>query len=490
MEITSRALRATLSTIAVGDFQQSALYVRRRALNITALGLADVIALGISCTLAAYVEGWITTASEPPTWFILLLPGWYCGAVLLNLLPSWGLGPVEELRRLTILLTLIYLSTAAAIAFGKHFAGAEIFDASYAGIGISFLISAAIIPLARRRTKQLLIERKQWGVPAVIYGCGDSIKQIVDILQKEGGLGFTPVGIYDDTRTRGSYYRDIKVLGGPMSLGVAQAPVAVLSMPNLGRARAIDLLEGPLARYRTVLVIPDLLDAPSLWVKPRDLSGVLGLEIRCNLCSPGSRLLKRTFDVVAVLVSLPLWAPLCLIIAALIWLEDRSNPFFYQERIGQLRTTFSTCKFRTMYPNAEAILQRALDSDENMRKKWELDFKLEKDPRVTRVGRFLRKYSLDELPQLLNVLRGDMSLVGPRPLPAYHHDVLHPRVQNLRERVKPGITGLWQVSGRSDSGSVGMEVFDPYYVRNWSLWLDAIILFRTFGVVASSTGAY
>ena len=143
-----------------------------------------------------------------------------------------------------------------------------------------------------------------------------------------------------------------------------------------------------------------------------------------------------------------------------------------------------------MVPDADAVLETALAADPALREEWDAHFKLEADPRITRVGRVLRRTSLDELPQLFNVLRGDMSLVGPRPLPQYHHDELPERVRALRERVRPGITGLWQVSGRSDSGTLGMERWDPYYVRNWSLWLDAVILVRTLKVVARGSGAY
>jgi lipopolysaccharide/colanic/teichoic acid biosynthesis glycosyltransferase len=143
-----------------------------------------------------------------------------------------------------------------------------------------------------------------------------------------------------------------------------------------------------------------------------------------------------------------------------------------------------------MVPDADAALARALASDPVLRAEWNAHFKLERDPRITRVGAFLRKTSLDELPQLLNVLRGEMSLVGPRPLPRYHHDELEGRVAALRESVRPGITGLWQVSGRSDTGTLGMERWDPYYVRNWSLWLDLVILVRTVRVVLQRSGAY
>tara|TARA_B100000927_G_scaffold35203_1_gene25285 strand:+ start:30 stop:461 length:432 start_codon:yes stop_codon:yes gene_type:complete len=143
-----------------------------------------------------------------------------------------------------------------------------------------------------------------------------------------------------------------------------------------------------------------------------------------------------------------------------------------------------------MVPNAEKVLEEALEKDENLRNEWNNHFKLKKDPRITKIGRFLRITSLDELPQLFNVLNGTMSVVGPRPLPNYHFNELPKYVQDLRNKVKPGITGLWQVSGRSEAGTVGMEKWDPYYVRNWSIWLDIFILFKTVKAVFSGKGAY
>ncbi|WP_372807695.1 sugar transferase, partial [Pontiella sp.] len=209
-----------------------------------------------------------------------------------------------------------------------------------------------------------------------------------------------------------------------------------------------------------------------------------------HLLNPFARFFKRLIDLALVVVSLPLWAPLMLLCYVLIWLEDRKNPMFLQPRVGRGGGTFRTAKFRTMVPNAEAVLQKALKTNPALKLEWETHFKLKKDPRITRVGNFLRKTSLDEIPQLLNVLRGTMSLVGPRPLPAYHFRDLPEQVQFLRDKVQPGITGLWQVSGRSDAGTEGMEKWDPYYVRNWSIWLDIVIIVRTFKAVFFSKGAY
>ena len=177
-------------------------------------------------------------------------------------------------------------------------------------------------------------------------------------------------------------------------------------------------------------------------------------------------------------------------VALLILLTERKNPFFMQRRVGKNNRFFCPVKFRTMVGDAEERLKRVLALDETVRAEWGRSCKLRDDPRVTRIGRVLRRSSLDELPQVLNVLAGQMSLVGPRPLPEYHHDQLAESVRTPRSRVRPGITGLWQVSGRSETGTAGMEKWDTYYVRNWSVWLDIIILARTFQTVIKGQGAY
>jgi len=199
---------------------------------------------------------------------------------------------------------------------------------------------------------------------------------------------------------------------------------------------------------------------------------------------------KRALDVGAVLLTSPVWLPVCLLLAALIWLEDRHSPLFVQQRVGQGGRFFPTYKFRTMVPNAEEVLKSRLAEDPALRAEWEANFKLRRDPRITRVGRLTRKLSLDELPQLMNVLFGHMSLVGPRPLPAYHHSQLSLQTRAMREQVPPGMTGMWQVSGRSEAGMAGMERWDPHYVVNWTLLLDLQVLLRTVRVVLFGTGAY
>lgn len=485
MEIVDQVARLPLPDPPKVATRPTYSYLQRRIHNALALASGDFIALALSIVLASVLHTWWFGFRGVPMWPLYLVSAWYCGAWLLHLLPSWGLGPVEELRRLTILLCIVFGSTASALMLGE-----KILQTGQIILLMALICSAITVPLVRMRIKRALSAQGYWGVPVVVYGGGHVALQIIRLLQHERGLGYTPVGVFDDDPyLQGQTLAEVPVLGDTDCVHHA-APVAVLAMPSVGHTRSIALLEGPLADYPTVIIIPNLIDAPSLWVKPRDLQGVLGLEISCNLCRPLARFTKRGFDVLLVLLTAPVWLTLCSLLAVLIWLEDRSSPFFLQQRVGSKGQLFNTWKFRTMAPNAEAILQQALEKDSALHEEWHTHFKLRKDPRVTRMGRVLRRLSLDELPQLWNILRGEMSLVGPRPLPPYHHQDLPERVQDLRERVKPGITGLWQVSGRSDAGTKGMEMWDPYYVRNWSLWLDAIILIRTVRTVLTGAGAY
>jgi lipopolysaccharide/colanic/teichoic acid biosynthesis glycosyltransferase len=214
------------------------------------------------------------------------------------------------------------------------------------------------------------------------------------------------------------------------------------------------------------------------------------LEIARNLLNPLSRSMKSILEWLVTFATLPFWLPLLMLIALAIVLEGRGGPFFRQERIGRAGRTFKVLKFRTMRPDAEEHLKKCLEADPRLMQEWKSHCKLKNDPRITVVGKWLRRTSLDELPQLVNVLFGQMSLVGPRPLPPYHRNQLPARVLALREQVLPGITGLWQVSGRSDSGNEGIERWDTYYVRNWSIWLDIVILSRTGIAVFAARGAY
>jgi undecaprenyl-phosphate galactose phosphotransferase len=216
---------------------------------------------------------------------------------------------------------------------------------------------------------------------------------------------------------------------------------------------------------------------------------VFMLRVRDNLARPGPRILKRIFDLLAASLIIIAVSPVLAYLSWKIKSEDGGKIFFAQERVGYNGKTFRCFKFRSMVHDAEAKLSEYLETNPEIAAEYSRNFKLRNDPRVTRTGRLLRATSLDELPQLFNVLLGQMSLVGPRPLLAREINRYGDGI-NLYAQVKPGITGLWQVSGRSETTFADRADLDAWYVKNWSLWYDIVILLRTIKVVLSKGGAY
>ena len=459
-------------------------YKQRLVLNSIVLLLFDSVAITICLLLAGWIRYWLMASHIPPSRGFWLAPVWCVGAILFRLVPGWGNGPVEELRRIQILLVAVFGIAAAGMFLSKT---ADI--TSRVKFASAYMLCVGAVPVFRMMAKSFMIRRRWWGIPTVIYGTDETVTHVLDVLLQEQGLGFLPVGIYDNQTPVGHCIRGVPVLGG-MEDSTRRAVAAVLGVPSIPREQLAGLLEGPLVNYPKVIIIPDLLDIPSLWVSSRDFMGVLGLEVVRNLFNPFAQYLKSDIDLFIVILFVPLWLPLSAVLALIIWLEDKTNPFYCQERIGRSGKKFKTWKFRSMIPEAEKVLLQQMEQNSTLMDEWEKHCKLKDDPRITRIGRFLRRSSMDELPQLINVLKGEMSLVGPRPLPEYHHRKLSENVRVLRDQVLPGITGLWQVSGRSESGTEGMERWDSYYVRNWSLWLDAIILVRTIRAVMARQGAY
>lgn len=457
---------------------------RRKFGNALALALGDAFALVAALALADLIRWILVRDHMLPSWGAAIVVLWWVGAFAIGLLPGWGLGVVGDLRRQTILLTVVFALVLAGFFLMKSSS-----EASRMSMVLGYGFGLVLMPVVRLAVVHLLCRAGTWGVPAVIYGSNETVPLLVDALREARGMGYHPVGVFRDDPSNTEDPAAPPVLGA-LTDATHAAPVAVVGMQNLERHRLVEMLDGPLSFYRTVIIVPDLQEAPSLWVRPRDLQGIVALEISDNLSDLAARFVKRASDLLAVLLTLPLWLPLGAVISVLVWLGDRRSPFFSQERLGMDGRVFKMHKFRTMHVDAEELLRRKMDEDDALKEEWETHFKLKHDPRITPIGAVLRKTSLDELPQLVDVLLGNMSLVGPRPLPLYHYMELPESVRRLRERVRPGITGLWQVSGRSEASTDGMERWDTYYVRNWSMWLDIVILVRTVKVVLTGKGAY
>ncbi len=264
-------------------------------------------------------------------------------------------------------------------------------------------------------------------------------------------------------------------------------PYAVLAMPGVDGPKLVQIVERVGGRFSHLLVIPDLFGFATLGVPAKNLGGILGLEVRQQLLLPGPRLAKRVMDTALTGIGSLVVLPFLLLVALLIKLDSKGPVFYAQNRLGKDGEFFKAYKFRTMHGDGEARLKAILDADPQLRAEYAIYHKLRRDPRVTRVGRVLRKFSLDEFPQLLNVIMGDMSLVGPRPY--IEREVTEMGGQEkIILRAPPGMTGMWQVSDRNATSFAQRVQIDVYYVRNWSPWLDIHILAKTFGVVVKGSG--
>ena len=221
----------------------------------------------------------------------------------------------------------------------------------------------------------------------------------------------------------------------------------------------------------------------------KEISGLSGVASIHNLTFKRNRLGKRLLDIFIILFFLPFWLPVFVILCFLVKITSKGPVFFGHERIGKNGKIIKCWKFRSMCINSQEILEQILKTDPVRRAQWEKDRKFIDDPRVTKFGHFLRKTSLDELPQLLNILKGDMSLVGPRPV-TEPELVKYGKYKDYVLSVVPGLTGLWQVSGRSDIKYEERISLDSFYIQNWSIWLDIWILTKTIWVVINRKGAY
>ena len=456
----------------------------RQLLNTVSLCLSDSLVLLAGLCLGDWIVYKVHGIPMAIHYALAVIPVWWIGAVITRVTPAWGLGAVEELRRIQLLLLAVFALAGIAVFFSR---GA--IPPSRIVYLVSYLFSAVCIPLIRIPVKKALLSARRWGCATVLYGNAQQVLGVIETFQKNPLLGYAPYGVFTDELPAGAVIHGIPVLG---RMGEC-CPSAIVAIIPVSFAEGLSLSEEfdrILSGYQRVILVPDINEDVFLWVVSRKLGGLIGLEVTSNLLNVAARTIKRGLDILLIALAAPIWMPLLVLTALMILLVDRQNPFFLQHRVGKANRPFRPVKFRTMRANAERELEQTLAADELLRAEWVQNYKLRNDPRVTRMGRILRRTSLDELPQVLNVLAGQMSLVGPRPLPEYHHDQLAESARAPRSRVRPGITGLWQVSGRSDSGTAGMEKWDTYYVRNWSIWLDIIILARTFLAVIKGSGAY
>lgn len=338
--------------------------------------------------------------------------------------------------------------------------------------------------LQRARTRGVAIKR------TLIAGSPAHIDELARVLSRESWLGYSVAGCVTPTGEPPETSIGVPVLGQVSDIRRVireqDAEVLILAAGAFESARDLRTAAWALEedeRDLHIIVSPGLTEVSRDRVDVRPVAGLPLVHLEHNRWQAAVRRGKRTFDIVGSLMVMAMISPLMIGVAAWIWLNDKGPVFFSQTRVGRDGQEFRCFKFRSMVVDAEARLAALQQRSDHVL------FKLADDPRVTRPGRFIRRFSIDEFPQLLNVLKGDMSLVGPRP-PLAKEVAAYPPHLIRRLNVRPGMTGLWQVSGRSDLSWEETMRLDLYYVDNWSMLQDVSILLKTLRAVLASRGAY
>lgn len=362
-------------------------------------------------------------------------------------------------------------------------------------VGLLAILSFCFLVGMRYVLKQTLGKMALLRTPVLIVGAGLTADAVVREFRKDSGLNYEVIGFLEDHEPKTEYISEYPILGGFADLEKVVNETGVqhvlIAAPGLPQEQLASLLYRAQSICSDVGVVPNLVAVPMSNVQAESYydARIMILHVQNNLSKWTNRAVKRIFDVVMTIVGGLLISPILLGVAFWVY-RDSPGPVIYKHRrVGKDGKEFDCYKFRSMCVDSAERLQKLLESDPEARKEWETSFKLKNDPRITRSGAFLRKTSLDELPQLLNVLKGEMSLVGPRPI--VRKEV--PRYgEYIKEyyMVRPGITGMWQVSGRSDIDYPERVQMDSWYVHNWSVWLDILMLWRTIKVVAGRKGAY
>ena len=404
-----------------------------------------------------------------------------------GLYPAMLLHPAEEIRRTFHAVTAVIVILVASTFFLRN----GLAYSRYV-IAVCWLLVPPVVLLGRVISRKLFSKRPWWPTCAVVLGTGPAAQQIARSLNNSqrglritGALLPTAVGNWDpDLPPVIGHLSDAPVIRERYSMRYA-----ILAMSDSPYEEIRQVIQDYCKDFRHILVVTDLLGLCCMDIKPREIGGHVGLEIPQRLSFVGPKIIKRCMDCTIGLVLFLTLIPLFLLICAAIRLTSRGPIFFGHLRYGRDGKAFRALKFRTMVTDADRILEKYLRQHPDQLLEWQLYHKLKNDPRITTVGRWLRRYSLDELPQLINILLGHMSLVGPRPI-VESEIKRYATTYDLYTRVPPGLTGLWQVSGRNNTTYEERVAFDNYYVRNWSVWMDMYILARTFRAVLRADGAY
>lgn len=427
--------------------------------------------------------------------YIIFIPLETILYVLSGLYPGLMITHEDEVKKITnstfvtflAIILLIYFGNMKQLVFTKAITrDSQSFQIILAFI-VAFIFSIPILPGFRNLSKHFFGKFKFWGVPIVIFTNGDSANKIIELLQKNRHFGYKPAVIINSTATSSYEYKGIPVF--PSS---DKEIFDIIKQFNIKNAILCDYKENLseiMAFFRYTISVSQNQSSFTCTQQLKEIGDIIGFSSTHNLRIPFYRILKRCIDIFIILLACPILIPLFLILMILVKCTSKGPIFYGHKRVGKNGKEFKCWKFRTMVYNSQEILEQILATDSVRAAEWEAERKFKDDPRITKFGKFLRKTSLDELPQFINILVGQMSLVGPRPVtkPELEKYENH---KNFVLSVLPGLTGMWQVNGRSETSYEERIYFDTFYIQNWSIWLDLWILIKTIYVVIKGKGAY
>ncbi len=363
-------------------------------------------------------------------------------------------------------------------------------DVSRTVLLLGYILIIIFLPLFKLLIKPLILRLLRLQKKVYLVASLEMLPNIKRAIENEPYLSFEIVGEY--IFHEGSKTIDQEAINDIRTgISTSDASIIIVGLNGPLRINITNFIKSFKDNNIDILIIPDLYGIPLLGIEMDYFFNeqLMIIKIKNRLKNPFYRAIKRIFDIVIGSFLLILSLPFMLIIAILIKIDSKGSIIYRHRRIGFKGKKFDCLKFRSMVEGADGMLEKILEANPEMKEEWDKYKKLPDDPRVTPIGRFLRQTSLDELPQLINVIKGEMSLVGPRPV-LYEEFKLFNEDSDYYLEVKPGITGLWQISGRSDIDFQKRIELESWYVKNYSLWLDITVIIRTIKVVFTKAGAY
>ena len=437
--------------------------------------LFDVLIVFLTFKLAVHIREsltpWFGTAVDYPSierMMLICMLFVMATFLTIGLYPGYGMTAVKELQQTSRAITLVYF-----LLMGISYLNKSNYNFSRFVLLISLIIDFVILPLTHFALRNLLSHFKFYGTGVHIFGKAEDALAIENTLKNVRRMGWRVEAVYplEQAHTLDEFQ--------------SGSITAILAADSLQKARTYE--RDLSSKYRNVVVIPKSAKLGSLWIMPRDLGGDLGFEFRYNLLTRFSIILKQLVDFIFSLLALVILSPMFIFMAVFIKIDSPGPLIYKQVRMGKDARPFQMYKFRTMYGNADEILKNLLSSNPAIRAEYNQYHKIRNDPRVTRAGKLLRRFSIDEFPQLFNVLAGKMSLCGPRPyLPAEKKEMGD--YAKIILRVKPGISGWWQVLGRNEVDFNYRLEMDEFYISNWSVWMDIYIFLKTIRVIMVGRG--